>query len=80
VIIPPVIRHGIDIGSGSPIKIHSGLQTITVAVPGKPVLSVRDPGHLLDREENDDDNIERVESMQHCASLRVEIVATRPSI
>lgn len=42
-------------------RIHSGNQTITVAVRGKPVLAGVDPFHLLDWEESeDDDNVERV--------------------
>jgi ABC-2 type transport system permease protein len=43
-------------------RIHSGAQTITVTVPGKPLLAGIDPYHLLDWEERDnDDNIDAVE-------------------
>ncbi|HSK75938.1 MAG TPA: hypothetical protein VLQ45_05735 [Thermoanaerobaculia bacterium] len=43
-------------------RIRSTEQTITVTVAGKPVLAGIDPHHLLDWEENgDDDNIEGVE-------------------
>jgi hypothetical protein len=42
-------------------RIHSGEQTITVTSPRKPLLAGIDPHHLLDWEEDgDDDNIERV--------------------
>lgn len=42
-------------------RIRSGRQTITVTVPGRPVLAGIDPYHLLDWEErSDDDNIEGV--------------------
>jgi hypothetical protein len=44
-------------------RIRSGQQTITVTVPGKPVLAGIDPYHVLDWEEReDDDNIGRVET------------------
>ena len=43
-------------------RIRSGAQTITVTVPGRPVLAGIDPYHVLDWEEKeDDDNIEGVE-------------------
>jgi hypothetical protein len=42
-------------------RIHSGNQTITITVRGKPVLAGIDPYHLLDWDEKeDDDNIEAV--------------------
>lgn len=42
-------------------RIRSGNQTITIPVPAEPILAGIDPYHLLDWEENeDDDNIERV--------------------
>lgn len=42
-------------------RIRAGEQTITVIVPGKPLLAGIDPRHLLDWEESgDDDNIDRV--------------------
>src|SRR5690606_27087483 len=42
-------------------RIRSGLQTLTVTVPREPELAGIDPYHLLDWEENgDDDNIEGV--------------------
>ena len=43
-------------------RIRSGRQTISVTVPERPLLAGIDPMHLLDWEENeDDDNIEAVE-------------------
>lgn len=43
-------------------RIHSGKQTIIVTVDEKPVLAGVDPYHILDWEENEDDNnIEKVE-------------------
>ncbi len=42
-------------------RIRSGEQTITLTVPGKPILAGIDPYHLLDWEDGaDDDNIKRV--------------------
>jgi len=46
-------------------RIRSGRQTITVTVPRKPVLAGVDPFHVLDVEEQeDDDNIEVVKELK----------------
>ena len=42
-------------------RIHTGEQTITVTVQGRPVLAGVDPYHLLDWEEGEeDDNVQTV--------------------
>ena len=42
-------------------RVHAGAQTITLTVPGKPVLAGLDPYHLLDWEEKEnDDNVTTV--------------------
>jgi hypothetical protein len=54
-------------------RIRAGEQTITVTVPGRPVLAGIDPHHLLDWEERgDDDNVEavRIESRARPARQR----------